>query len=158
MHGQVQLTVADTGPAIACAAVPLALPARGLPRLRCGHTACCEQQVPPGEKCESHLGKVLPDWGHDTRTAILSSRCAAAGPLGLEWPPVVPCRALMRKSPRFTTMFFSRTRSFARALAGAQAAGEPMAVISKVPRWSGGRRTPPLRGTIPKLPAKKRGS
>ena len=47
MHGQVQLTVADTGPAIACAAVPLALPARGLPRLRCGHTACCEQQVPP---------------------------------------------------------------------------------------------------------------
>ena len=29
----------------------------------------------------------------------------------------------MRKSPRFTTIFFSRTRSFARALAGAQAAG-----------------------------------
>ena len=71
---------------------------------------------------------------------------------------MVPCRALMRKSPRLTTMFFSRTRSFARALAGAQAAGEPMAVISKVPRRSGGRRTPPLRGTIPKLPAKKRGS
>ena len=47
MHGQVQLTVADTGPAIACAAVPLALPARGLSRLRCGHAACCEHQVPP---------------------------------------------------------------------------------------------------------------
>ena len=57
-------------------------------------------------RCESHLCRRTRDLGQDTRTAILSSRCAAAGPLGLEWPPVVPCRALMRKSPRFPNSFF----------------------------------------------------
>ena len=64
MHGQVQLTVADTGPAIACAAVPLALPARGLPRLRCGHAACCEQQVPPVPRTQARPHAPLRSGGH----------------------------------------------------------------------------------------------
>mgnify|MGYP004404520113 CR=1 FL=1 len=64
MRGQVQLTVADTGPAIACAAVPLALPARGLPRLRCGHTACCEQQVPPVPRTQARPHAPLRSGGH----------------------------------------------------------------------------------------------
>ena len=62
------------------------------------------------------------------------------------------------KKPAFSEDFFSHELGRLPALAGAQAAGEPMAVKSKVPRRSGGRRTPPLRGTIPELPAKKRGS
>ena len=35
VHGDVQLAVARAGCALACTAMPLALPTRGLPRLRC---------------------------------------------------------------------------------------------------------------------------
>ena len=64
MHGRVQLAVADTGPALACAAMPLALLARGLPRLRCCHTAFCEPQVPPVPRTQARPHAPLRSGGH----------------------------------------------------------------------------------------------
>ena len=39
--------MANAGCTLACAAAPVALPARSLPRLRCRGATCCEHQVPP---------------------------------------------------------------------------------------------------------------
>ena len=64
-----------------------------------------------------------PSWAHAAEAHVLGTRCVAAGPLGLAWPPYIPCRALMRKNPRFRRFLFSRTfltnSSVCPALAGA---------------------------------------
>ena len=83
MHGRVQLAVADTGPALACTAMPLALPACGLPRLRCCHAACCEQQVPivPCASACSHAS--LRSGGHPGKgVAVCEFPPSRARPLG----------------------------------------------------------------------------
>ena len=49
---------------------------------------------------------LLPSWAHAAEAHVLGTRCVAAGPLGLAWPPSIPCRALMRKNPAFPTISF----------------------------------------------------
>ena len=51
----------------------------------------------------------------DSAGGTPASRCVAACPLGAPCPPPHPCRAWMRKAPRFRRLFFSRTRALRRA-------------------------------------------
>ena len=64
------------------------------------------------DRCGSRLSRCTKSVVTERVRQILGSRCAAAGPLGVAWPLVVPCWALMRKPPRFRRFFFSRRRSF----------------------------------------------
>ena len=33
---------------------------------------------------------LLPSWAHAAEAHVLGTRCVAAGPLGLAWPPSIP--------------------------------------------------------------------
>ena len=75
------------------------------------------------EKCESHLApppRTERKWGHRARTANPGLQVRRGWPAWCARPPVIPCRALMRKPARFRTTFFLTNSSVLPALAGAR--------------------------------------